>query len=250
MDLERIKLALLAINHAGVILTAVLVFANWPPVYAWYRRCLMLSVIPNLYRTAQRRGSEWEISGAYVNKIMSEDAFHYVMFATVLYGARPTSIAVVIPAIYAFFKLLPMVALLVPRYQGRIANFIQGKGGQPMEDGTIAQTRSEQGFRMAATLELFLFAILWSRVLTDLSLHAAMVAVAYSNFTMLRYNSLRNPRSRQTWSALRLSVEGIARSPRCPSFVVNFILSVLDKIDRSVAFVQAQADAQAQPQAR
>ena len=163
-----------------------------------------------------------------------------------------------------------------------------------MEDGTIAQTRSEQGFRMAATLELFLFAILWSRVLTDLSLHAAMVAVAYSNFTMLRYNSLRNPRSRQTWSALRLSVcphcvsvcvvcmrcrrvcccgrtegcvrtllshtrtnfvvvvqvEGIARSPRCPSFVVNFILSVLDKIDRSVAFVQAQADAQAQPQAR
>ena len=55
------------------------------------------------------------------------DAFHYVMFATVLYGARPTSIAVVIPAIYAFFKLLPMVALLVPRYQGRIANFIQGK---------------------------------------------------------------------------------------------------------------------------
>eukprot|EP00035_Acanthoeca_spectabilis_P034417 m.28971 g.28971 ORF g.28971 m.28971 type:complete len:268 (+) comp6622_c0_seq1:58-861(+) len=247
MDASRVKQMLLVCTHLGVVLSAALVLGQLTP-WAWHRRCMILFLAANAHRTFERRGAQFSLSNAFLASVMAEDSFHYVIYAVIFYGEQPSVISAAPPAIYSFFKMLLGAAKLYPSIEPKIGNFIKGKGGEQQADGTIALTRSDQGFRMVATFEIMLLGVMWSRAIMYFGMRALMSAFMYSQFAMLRYTSLRNPRPRQAWAGLRQQVSVLVASPYCPSIVARVVNTIQTTVDKAVVAMQDQAQAYAQRQ--
>mmetsp|Transcript_117 Transcript_117/g.300 ORF Transcript_117/g.300 Transcript_117/m.300 type:complete len:253 (+) Transcript_117:87-845(+) len=240
--MARLKQGALVALNLGVVFSGVLVAGQFSP-WLWNRRLMMMSGAVNAHRVYERRGHQFEFSNQYLSLLMSEDAFHYVMYAVVFYGQEPMLLSAAIPAIYAFFKMLIGAAKMFPSLDPKVGKFIEGKAGQQQPDGTVATSRSDQAFKMVANFELILFFMMWFRTIFKMNLRAAMAAFMYTQFAMLRYTSLRNPRARLAWSALRQRVESVAASPRCPVAVARGINAGLARLDQVVGAMQAAAQA-------
>jgi hypothetical protein len=83
---------------------------------------------------------------------------------------------------------------------------------KPIRTSCFSRTILFQAFRMVAKLELMLLFVMWGRVASTLSWRAITAAIMYSQFTVLRFTSVRNPRSREAWASLRATVRCTGRT--------------------------------------
>ena len=124
----------------------------------------------------------------------------------------------------------------------------------------LASGHPNRAFQVAANTEVMAFFVMWSRAaagILSLSMAAfkpAMSAIMCSYFTMFRCVSLRNPRPRRAWQALRGVLDRGLAHPYTTRFVPSSITQTLarglQELDTAVATLQQQAQLLAQHRAQ
>eukprot|EP00041_Stephanoeca_diplocostata_P031893 m.1004043 g.1004043 ORF g.1004043 m.1004043 type:complete len:271 (-) comp24047_c0_seq1:4157-4969(-) len=224
-----------ALARLSTIVLAVLMFTGIFNSFKCYRMLLALFGATNLQRVHQRRGADFSFSMAYASSLFLEDSFHYFLYAGMMYLEQPTLLFVIPPVVYGLFQAAPFLdkaaSALFPASESLRARIAQ------------LPARANDAFLLVAKAEIAIFFMMWFKV-TSLTVNAVMAATLYAQFMMLRFNSRRNPRSRQIWATMRLFVDQLIVHPRCPTVVAGGIRKVLTGIDTYMLSLQQGAQAQ------
>ncbi|KAF6778684.1 hypothetical protein AHF37_01970 [Paragonimus kellicotti] len=221
-------------------------FSHAPPaeVEVWYRRALLASAASWALRLHQRlKISNAGFSRAILETLVTEDAFHYLVYSIIFALLTPVSVSLMPVFLFALLHSTRFTQNLLDASAPR-RNEATGDGpdansavGQPSYLRNLVQaavtkvnTNNEPILRLIALNEIMLMVVCIFMALSGPRI--IILPFIYYPFLKMRYNSRRNPYSRLAFYELRVSLQTMACHPKCPGFVSRMIYALINLVSR------------------
>ncbi|KAF1762702.1 hypothetical protein GCK72_010964 [Caenorhabditis remanei] len=185
-----------------------------------YYKIFAASAATFALRLHTRIQGQFALNAQFVQRLVIEDAFHYLVYSVVFLMAAPVSMAALPVTIYAALHACTFLTKML-RETGHNLSLVP-----KLEQFTAHQTPNALG--IIACSEIFLVPLLVSLIFSGKG--SLLLPFAYYRFLSLRYASRRNPSTRQAFSQMRGSLQNVAQSASCPSIVSSFIYRAIDFI--------------------
>ncbi|CAP33932.1 Protein CBG15760 [Caenorhabditis briggsae] len=210
---SRVLTVFFAINY-------MIPFLGLVPPHSAYYKIFAASAATFALRLHTRIQGQFAMNAQFVQRLVIEDAFHYLVYSVVFLMSAPISMAALPVTIYAALHACTFVTKIL-RETGHNLSLVP-----KLEQFTAHQTQNALG--IIACSEIFLIPLLVSLIFSGQG--SLFLPFAYYRFLSLRYASRRNPSTRQAFSQMRGSLQNVAGSPSCPGVISAFIYRAIDFI--------------------
>ncbi|KAI0988524.1 hypothetical protein GJ496_004477 [Pomphorhynchus laevis] len=207
---------------AGIVASLCFVLPFWSHYQRaiYYSRALRYYILAWSIRLFQRLPKYCSIL-QYCSDILKEDSCHHIIYCLIMSNTMPMTIVVFPMGLYASLQLTSFLSQLILPYTNKFTVQIR-----PIITKILIHQR--EILRAIALCELLLFPILIFCAFTKRA--ALFTPIGYYNFIRLRYNSKRNPYTRETVSSLMNLARIKINTPACPSQIKSYGNSILDFI--------------------
>jgi len=214
---HKIELALWFTRLATVICTVGYILPIVGNPYNSYYKALMANAATSALRLHQRL-PQVQFNRQFLSLFLMEDSAHYLIFSMIFLYAAPITLALVPVFLFALLHFAS--------YSLTLLDFL----GQNSWWGarlmiSLVELQSRNILRLVAFHEVFLLPLSVMMIVTGKT--SLLTPFIYYRFLGLRYTSRRNPYCRTICHELRLSMEQMAYSPKCPGFIRNIIYKAI-----------------------
>merc|ERR1712107_772178 len=189
--------------------------------YNSYYKALMANAATSALRLHQRL-PQVQLSRQFLYQFLLEDSAHYLFFSLIFLYAAPITLV-----------LAPVVLFALLHFASYSLALLDTLGQNSWWGArmliSLVEFQSRNILRMVAFNEIFLMPFSIMMIFTGKT--TIITPFLYYRFLGLRYASRRNPYCRTMFHELRLSMEALAYSPKCPGFAKNIIY-------KGVAFIE------------
>jgi len=188
--------------------------------YTSYYRALMACSATSALRLHQRL-PQIQFNRQFLGLLMMEDSAHYLFFSIIFLFAAPITLALAPVFLFALLHFASYSLTLLDTLGHN-----SWWGARLMI--SLVEFQSRNILRMVAFQEIFMMP--FSILMIFAGKTSLVTPILYYRFLGLRYTSRRNPYCRTLCHELRLALEGLAYSPKCPTWANNII-------HKAIAFV-------------
>jgi len=217
---HKIDLALWSTRLATMLFTIGYILPIFDNPYNSYYKALMANAATSALRLHQRL-PQVQLTRQFLSQFLLEDSAHYLFFSLIFLYAAPITLV-----------LAPVVLFALLHFASYSLTLLDTLGLNAWWGArwliSLVEFHSRNILRMVAFNEIFLMPFSVLMIFTGKT--TILTPFLYYRFLGLRYASRRNPYCRTMCHELRLSMEALAYSPKCPGFVRNII-------HKGVAFV-------------
>ncbi|XP_074037875.1 transmembrane protein 33-containing Krueppel homolog 2 [Leptinotarsa decemlineata] len=203
------------------VLAIILGFAYFIPIFGnshnFYYKVLLANAAINALRLHQRVGRV-TLSREFISALLTEDSCHYLFYSLIFLYVAPLSLVLV--------PILLFCMLHAASYSLTLLDTL----GQNSWWGarlliSLVEFQSLNILRAVAFTEICLMP--FTVVLILMGRATLLTPFIYYHFLVQRYNSRRNPYTRNMFRELRMLSESTASKPNMPSFIRTIILSIV-----------------------
>ncbi|NP_001335544.1 Transmembrane protein 33 [Caenorhabditis elegans] len=195
-------------------------FIGLVPAHSAYYKIFAASAATFALRLHTRIQGQFALNAQFIQRLIIEDSFHYLVYSVVFLMAAPVSMAALPVTIYAALHACTFMTKIL-RETGHTSSIIP-----KLEQFTAHQTQNALG--IIACSEIFLVPLLVSLIFSGKG--SLLLPFAYYRFLSLRYASRRNPSTRQAFAQMRGSLQNVAMSSSCPRPISSLIYRAIDFI--------------------
>jgi len=225
---HKIDVALWATRLATIIFTIGFMLPIFGNPYQSYYKALMANAATSALRLHQRL-PQVHFTMEFFYQFLLEDSAHYLFFSLIFLYSAPIT-----------FVLLPVVLFAVLHFASYSLTLLDTLGQNSWWGArmliSLVEYQSRNILRMVAFNEIFLMPFSITMIFAGKT--TILTPFLYYRFLGLRYSSRRNPYCRTMFHELKLAMDTLAYSPRCPGLVRNVIY-------KAIAFVSNMAPATA-----
>lgn len=192
-----------------------------------YVVCLRCGLFLYSLRFLQRKNQTQVpvFSRQFIDFFISEDSGHYLWYCFFYQGYYPSPLLL--------FPILLYTVFQVPKYFSELSKFLSPSIRSPAGRlHNYIHSKQPSILRFIASAEIFLMIVVTYNLLSGSGNLLAPVVHYY--FLKWRYQSRRNPYVRIMFGELRIVMQTVSSSQKCPQFLKNFI-------ERSVAYLSSLA---------
>ncbi|XP_055852447.1 Krueppel homolog 2 [Episyrphus balteatus] len=197
---NKIDVAMWATRILAIFFTAGYVLPIFGTAQSSFNKVLLANAATNALRLHQRL-PRFALSKEFLARLFTEDSCHYLMFSLIFFNVQPT-----------LFILVPIVLFAVlhaASYSLKIVDLI----GQNSWWGarfliSLVEFQATNILKAVAFSEIFIMPL--AIILTFMGKAGLMTPFVYYHFLQMRYNSRRNPYTRNAFAELRMAVESLA----------------------------------------
>jgi len=223
---HKIDLALWATRLATMLFAVGYILPIFDNPYNSYYKALMAHAATSALRLHQRL-PQVQLTRQFLYQFLLEDSAHYLFFSLIFLDASPITLVLAPVVLFALLHFASYSLALLDTL-GQNAWW----GARMLI--SLVEFQSRNILRMVAFNEIFLMP--FSIMMIFAGKTTIITPFLYYRFLGLRYGSRRNPYCRTIFHELRLSMEALAYSPKCPGFAKNIIY-------KAIAFVSTLAPA-------
>lgn len=214
---HKIEAAMWCTRLATIIFTLGYILPIMGNPYNSYYKALMANGATSALRLHQRL-PQVQFNRQFLSLFLMEDSAHYLFFSIIFIFAAPITLV-----------LAPVVLFAVLHFASYSLTLLDMLGHNSWWGArmmiSLVELQSRNILRMVAFQEIFLLP------LSVLMIFAGKTSLAipflYYRFLGLRYTSRRNPYCRTMCHELRLSMEAVAYSSKCPVWAKNVIYKAI-----------------------
>lgn len=193
-------------------------------INALFSKSLMASAATSALKLHQRMaGVPFQLNRIYLNQLMVEDSFHYLLYALIFMSSSPITIV-----------LMPITGFALLHCASYVKTLINLNG--PNSFGPIRKltemvtTKDKDIMRFVAINEIMIMPTLVFLIFAGSS--TVFMPFVYFRFLSMRYQSRRNPYNRQMFFELRVTIEYLVSKPQCPQMVRSMAQRVIGIVSR------------------
>jgi len=194
-----------------------------------YYKALMANAATSALRLHQRL-PQVQLTRQFLSQFLLEDSAHYLFFSLIFLYAAPITLV-----------LAPVVLFALLHFASYSLTLLDTLGQNSWWGArmliSLVEFQSRNILRMVAFNEIFLMPFSVLMIFTGKT--TILTPFLYYRFLGLRYASRRNP-CRTMCHELRLSMEALAYSPKCPGFVRNIIHKGIAFVSNLAPTMEAQ----------
>jgi len=214
---HKIDVLLWATRVATILFTVGYILPIFGNPYNSYYKALMASAATSALRLHQRL-PQVQFNREFLGLFLSEDAAHYLIFCVLFLYAAPITLVLVPVFLFALLHFASYTLTLLDTL------------GQNSWWGarmliSLVELQSRNILRLAAFQEVFLLPFTVMMIFAGKT--NLVTPFLYYRFLSLRYQSRRNPYCRTICHELRMSLESLACSPKCPGWAKNIIYKAI-----------------------
>lgn len=214
---HKIDVLLWATRVATILFTVGYILPIFGNPYNSYYKALMASAATSALRLHQRL-PQVQFNREFLGLFLSEDAAHYLIFCVLFLYAAPITLVLVPVFLFALLHFASYTLTLLDTL------------GQNSWWGarmliSLVELQSRNILRLAAFQEVFLLPFTVMMIFAGKT--NLVTPFLYYRFLSLRYQSRRNPYCRTICHELRMSLESLAYSPKCPGWAKNIIYKAI-----------------------
>ena len=187
-----------------------------------YHRILISNAATSALRLHQRLPAV-QFSMNFLRLLLAEDSFHYLMFSVIFLTANPVTMATIPVFIFAVMHASSFTRGTLNVIGPRSFMFLHSLI-------TKLQSKQVQMFRFIALSEICLLPAVVFMATTG-RMHLLHIFIYYK-FLTLRYASRRNPYCRTLFYELRMTVQHVCSSHRCPQFIRTVCYKIISVVSR------------------
>lgn len=192
---------------------------------ALYSKSLMSSAATSALKLHQRMtGVPFQLNRVYLSQLMLEDSFHYLLFALVFMNSAPITIVLMPVTGFALLHVANYMKTLI-NLDGR-----QDSYGPIRKVVNMVCTKDKDIMRFVAINEIILLPTLVVMIFVGKS--TIFMPFVYFRFLSMRYQSRRNPYTKQMFMEIRVTVEHFINGPSCPQFLRSAMQRVIGMVSR------------------
>lgn len=179
---------------------------------ALFSKSLMSSAATSALKLHQRMaGVPFQLNRTYLNNLMIEDSFHYLLYALIFMSNSPITIVLMPVTGFALLHCCSYIKTLI-NLNGSDASF-----GPIRKLVNLVCMKDKDIMRFVAINEIIIMPTLVVMIVAGKS--TVFMPFVYFRFLSMRYQSRRNPYCKIMFYELRLAVEQLTYNPSCPQFV-------------------------------
>ncbi|CAH8501624.1 unnamed protein product [Schistosoma turkestanicum] len=206
----------------------------------WYRRALLASAATSALRLHQRiKSLNTGFSREVLEVFVAEDSSHYLLFSIMFAVLPPVTVSLVPVFLFALLHVASFTNVLLS------TSFSQNSGG--MNDGSNAAVSSSSASYIHQILQKLVDKVKAhdQNILRIIALNEIMLMVicifmalsgprifvlpfVYYPFLKMRYNSRRNPYTRNAFLELRIALQNVAYHSKCPALISRIIYGLIN----------------------
>lgn len=214
---HKIDVLLWATRVATILFTVGYILPIFGNPYNSYYKALMATAATSALRLHQRL-PQVQFNRQFLGLFLSEDAAHYLIFCVLFLYAAPITLVLVPVFLFALLHFASYTLTLLDTL------------GQNSWWGarmliSLVELQSRNILRLAAFQEVFLLPFTVMMIFAGKT--NLVTPFLYYRFLSLRYQSRRNPYCRTICHELRMSLEALAYSPKCPGWAKNIIYKAI-----------------------
>lgn len=214
---HKIDVLLWATRVATILFTVGYIVPIFGNPHNSYYKALMASAATSALRLHQRL-PQVQFNREFLGLFLSEDAAHYLIFCMLFLYAAPITLVLVPVFLFALLHFASYTLTLLDTL------------GQNSWWGarmliSLVELQSRNILRLAAFQEVFLLPFTVMMIFAGKT--NLVTPFLYYRFLSLRYQSRRNPYCRTICHELRMSLEALAYSPKCPGWAKNIIYKAI-----------------------
>lgn len=217
---NKIDVAMWATRMLSIIFTASYILPIFGTAQSSFNKVLLANAATNALRLHQRL-PRFALSKEFLARLFTEDSCHYLMFSLIFFNVTPT-----------LFILMPIVLFAIlhaASYSLKIVDLI----GQNSWWGarfliSLVEFQATNILKGVAFSEIFIMPM--AIIMTFMGRAGLMTPFVYYHFLHMRYNSRRNPYTRNAFAELRMAVESLAAMS--PPFVGRILLAGISFVNR------------------
>jgi len=214
---HKIDVLLWATRVATILFTVGYILPILGNPYNSYYKALMATAATSALRLHQRL-PQVQFNRQFLGLFLSEDAAHYLIFCVLFLYAAPITLVLVPVFLFALLHFASYTLTLLDTL------------GQNSWWGarmliSLVELQSRNILRLAAFQEVFLLPFTVMMIFAGKT--NLVTPFLYYRFLSLRYQSRRNPYCRTICHELRMSLEALAYSPKCPGWAKNIIYKAI-----------------------
>ncbi|CAH8849634.1 unnamed protein product [Trichobilharzia szidati] len=210
----------------------------------WYRRALLASAATSALRLHQRlKSMNTGFSRQVVEVLIAEDSSHYLLYSIMFAILPPVTVSLVPVFLFAL--------LHVASFTNTLLNVSVCTNNGATGDGPEVSTRSQNSSYFHQTLQKLVNKVKSNdqNILRIIALNEIMLMIVcifmaisgprifvlpfiYYPFLKMRYNSRRNPYTRNAFLELRIALQNVAYHSKCPAFVSRMIYGLISIVSR------------------
>ena len=197
---------------------------------------LMANALTSGLRLFQRvQISTLRLDRASMQRVLQEDAFHYLMYTMIFLSVKPVFLLVIPVTVFAFLHFMSYLIQILDL-------FGQNSCWPARLAISIVEFQSTNLLRLIAFTEILIAPLCLILLVTGRS--GLFTPFLYAQFLMLRYSSQRNPHTRNMFYRLRLVSESFANKPSCPGILAKLIHKGIAILSRMSPPMEAQQQRQ------
>uniref|UniRef100_A0A1B6MTT8 Protein Kr-h2 n=1 Tax=Graphocephala atropunctata TaxID=36148 RepID=A0A1B6MTT8_9HEMI len=203
------------------LLTVFFTLAYFIPVfgnpYNAYYKVLMANAATSALRLHQRLPGV-SFNREFLSRLLTEDSCHYLFYSLIFLYVAPVT-----------FALLPVFLFSMIHFSSYSLTLLDLMGHNSWWGArlliSLVEFQSRNILRLIAFSEIFLMP--YTVILIFMGRAGLLTPFVYYHFLMQRYNSQRNPYTRNMFQELRITLEGVANKPNMPGIVRNALMSIV-----------------------
>ncbi|XP_075235254.1 transmembrane protein 33-containing Krueppel homolog 2 [Lycorma delicatula] len=227
---NKLDIALWTTRLFTIIFTLAYLVPLFGNPYNVYYKALFANGATSAIRLHQRLPAV-SFSREFLTILLLEDSCHYLFYSIIFLYVSPVT-----------FALLPTFLFSLIHFASYSLSLLDTLGQNSWWGArlliSIVEFQSRNILRLIAFAEIILMP--FTIILIFMGRAGILTPFVYYHFLSLRYNSRRNPYTRNMFHELRLVIESTAAKPGMPSFIRNSLYSL-------VAITCRLAPQQAQP---
>lgn len=204
------------------LLTILFTFFYFIPIignpYTAYYKALMANAVTSALRLNQRQGIHFAFTRQFLTSILMEDSCHYLFYSLIFLYVSPVT-----------FALLPVFLFSLIHFSSYSLTVLDLWGHNSCWPArlmiSLVEFQSRNILRLIAFFEIILMP--YTVFLIFMGRAGLLTPFIYYHFLTQRYNSRRNPYSRNMFHELRLLVESVASKPGTPQFIRQILNSLV-----------------------
>ncbi|XP_054261717.1 Krueppel homolog 2 [Macrosteles quadrilineatus] len=203
------------------LLAVFFTFAYFIPIfgnpYNAYYKVLMANAATSALRLHQRLPGV-SFDREFLSRLLLEDSCHYLFYSLIFLYVAPVT-----------FALLPVFLFSIIHFSSYSLTLLDLLGHNSWWGArlliSLVEFQSRNILRLIAFSEIFLMP--YTVILIFMGRAGLLTPFVYYHFLTQRYNSQRNPYTRNMFHELRMTVEGLAQKPSTPGVLRNALLSLV-----------------------
>lgn len=217
---NKIDVAMWATRIMAISFSVLYILPIFGSQQSAFNKVLLSNAATSALRLHQRLPS-FTLSREFLSRLFVEDSCHYLMFSLIFFNATPT-----------FIILIPVVLFAVLHASSYSLKLLDLVGKNSWWGArfliSLVEFQAANILKSAALAEIFIMPL--AVIMAFTGRVGIMTPIIYYHFLVMRYNSRRNPYTRNAFAELRMVADSMAA--RSPPFVAKILRSVIAFVNR------------------